>query len=125
LLQRDPVESKNKERNIIMLPLTGLTQGNTVVLAVDGGPNQRRWWNLRFHVTRMGGTGDATVALKVNGEDCKVPDGEVEVKVTVAKPQEQTSVHLLLKTGDQVSLEVDGGATVDVLFGGNVDTEEF
>lgn len=107
-----------------MLPLTGLAQGSYEILNVDGGPNQRRWWNLRFHVERMGGTGDATVTLKVNGEDAAVPDGEVQVKVTPTRTKEQTSAHLLLKTGDVVKLEVDGGATVDVLVGGDVDTDE-
>ena len=106
-----------------MLPIINAT-GLVDIYTADGGPNQKRWHNLRIYAQLTGGTGDGMATVKVNGEDAIVPDGEFQVKVTPEAPKATNSYDLLLTTGDVVKIAVTGTATLDLLVSDNICTEE-
>lgn len=100
-----------------MITLDNVT-GSQALYTADGGPGQKKWHCIRMYAELASGTA-ATATLKVNGADPTAQD--LELVVTSGSP-DQLSTHLLLTTGDAVSVLVTGQANVVV--GANVDTDE-
>jgi hypothetical protein len=90
--------------------------GVVELFTADGGPGQKKWYSVRVGVT---GTGtDGSAALKVNGSQ-QTGGLSVSVHDTIFN---SGSCHMLLVTGDEVTLDLDG-ATADVVVGMSVDED--
>jgi hypothetical protein len=95
--------------------------GVVSLLTVDGGPGQKKWWNLRLSTSRVG-SADAVAIIKINGKDVKSAGGAMLTHVTEDEPLQTVSDHVRLMTGDVVTAQVFG--TVCLQFSASVDTEE-
>lgn len=93
-------------------------EGVEDLFTVDGGPDQKRWWNMRIH-THGTSPGSGQAVFNVNGNPTSLAVG------VGPGADNQGHDHFLLTTGDVLTVEMTNGCVGDLVVSASVDEEDF